>query len=214
MKKITYLPGSLPGYTPHLTGVALSILAALYPAISHGESYFNPAFLSADAASVADLSRFEKGNHQPPGIYRVDIWRNDEFVATQDIRFETSSTKTGEKSGGLMPCFDLAWIKRLGVNTTAFPALGQSQEETCINLPEAIPGAEIAFDFSSMRLNISLPQASMLNSARGYIPPEEWDEGIPAAPYQLQFYWQSRDEQRQLFFKPDERPELWPVAVA
>lgn len=130
---------------------------------------------------MADLSRFEKGNHQPPGIYRVDIWRNDEFVATRDIRFETSSTKTGEKSGGLMPCFDLAWIKRLGVNTTAFPALGQSREETCINLPEAIPGAEIAFDFSSMRLNISLPQASMLNSARGYIPPEEWDEGIPAA---------------------------------
>lgn len=34
-------------------------------------------------------------------------------------------------------------------------------------------GAEVAFDFASMRLNISLPQASMLNSARGYIPPEK-----------------------------------------
>ncbi len=54
---------------------------------------------------MADLSRFEKGNHQPEGVYRVDIWRNDEFVATQDIRFTTSAGKAGEKSGGLMPCF-------------------------------------------------------------------------------------------------------------
>lgn len=181
MKKTTYFPGLLPGFTPHLTGVALSTLAALYPSLSQGESYFNPAFLSSDAASVADLSRFEKGNHQPPGVYRVDIWRNDEFVATQDIRFETTTVKTGEKSGGLMPCFNLEWVKRLGINTAAFPALSQEKDNACINLPEAIPGTEIAFDFATLRLNVSLPQASMLNSARGYIPPEEWDEGIPAA---------------------------------
>lgn len=130
---------------------------------------------------MADLSRFEKGNHQPEGVYRVDIWRNDEFVATQDIRFTTSAGKSGEKSGGLMPCFGLDWVKRLGVNIAAFPALSKDANDTCINLPEAIPGSEIAFDFSTLRLNVSLPQASMLNSARGYIPPEEWDEGIPAA---------------------------------
>ncbi|ENQ6441861.1 fimbrial biogenesis usher protein [Citrobacter freundii] len=181
MNKTTYFPGLFPGVTPPLAGVALSTLAALFPSLSHGESYFNPAFLSADTATVADLSRFEKGNHQPEGVYRVDIWRNDEFVATQDIRFTTSAGKAGEKSGGLMPCFGLDWVKRLGVNIAAFPALNKDANDTCINLPEAIPGSEIAFDFSTLRLNVSLPQASMLNSARGYIPPEEWDEGIPAA---------------------------------
>ncbi|VEB62335.1 outer membrane usher protein [Salmonella enterica subsp. enterica] len=35
-----------------------------------------------------------------PGIYRVDIWRNDEFVATQDIRFEAGAVGAGDKSGG------------------------------------------------------------------------------------------------------------------
>lgn len=78
-----------------------------------------------------------------------------------------------------MPCFGLDWVKRLGVNIAAFPALSKDPNDTCINLPEAIPRSEIAFDFSTLRLNVSLPQASMLNSARGYIPPEEWDEGIP-----------------------------------
>lgn len=138
MNKTTYLPGLLPGFTPPLAGVALSTLAALFPLSGHGESYFNPAFLSADTASVADLSRFEKGNHQPEGVYRVDIWRNDEFIATQDVHFVTSKAKTGEKSGGLMPCFGLDWVKRMGVNTAAFPALNQDPNSTCINLPEAI----------------------------------------------------------------------------
>lgn len=31
-----------------------------------------------------------------------------------------------------------------------------------------------------MRLNITIPQIALLSSAHGYIPPEEWDEGIPA----------------------------------
>ena len=166
MNKTTYFPGLFPGVTPPLAGVALSTLAALFPSLSHGESYFNPAFLSADTATVADLSRFEKGNHQPEGVYRVDIWRNDEFVATQDIRFTTSAGKSGEKSGGLMPCFGLDWVKRLGVNIAAFPALSKDANDTCINLPEAIPGSEIAFDFSTLRLNVSLPQASLYSTGR------------------------------------------------
>ena len=45
----------------------------------------------------------------------------------------------------------------------------------------AIPGSETVFNFASQRLNVSLPQVALQNSARGYIPPEQWDEGIPAA---------------------------------
>lgn len=164
---------------PRLSGLALSMLAVLYPAVGYSESYFNPAFLSADAASVADLSRFEKG-HQPPGIYRADVWRNDEFIATQDIRFIATTAPGSEKSGGLTPCINKEWLRQLGVNVSAFPALDQYKSGECIMLSEAIPGAETAFDFAALRLNISLPQAAMINSARGYIAPAEWDEGITA----------------------------------
>jgi len=160
------------------------VMAALWPGISVAESYFNPAFLSEDAASVADLSRFEKGSHQAPGKYRVDIWRNDEFIATEDLQFvEAANAGAGEsvKSGGLTPCLDVAWLKRLGLNMLAYPGLRKYKAGECVPISEAIPGAETAFDFASLRLDISLPQASLLNSARGYIPPEQWDEGIPAA---------------------------------
>lgn len=166
-----------------LTAQAIVVLAGIWPQISVAESYFNPAFLSEDAASVADLTRFEKGSHQAPGEYRVDIWRNDEFIATEDLRFiEAADARPGEsvKSGGLTPCIGIGWLKRLGLNMLAYPGLQKSKPGECLSMAEAIPGSEVAFDFAKLRLNISLPQASLINSARGYIPPDQWDEGIPA----------------------------------
>lgn len=147
--------------------------------LSYAESYFNPAFLLENGTSVADLSRFERGNHQPAGVYRVDLWRNDEFIGSQDIVFESTTENTGDKSGGLMPVLTVL-LERIGLNSSAFPELAQQQNNKCINLLKAVPDATINFDFAAMRLNITIPQIALLSSAHGYIPPEEWDEGIPA----------------------------------
>lgn len=62
-------------YTWCLAGICYSSLAILPSFLSYAESYFNPAFLLENGTSVADLSRFERGNHQPAGVYRVDLWR-------------------------------------------------------------------------------------------------------------------------------------------
>ena len=79
-----------------------------------------------------------------------------------------------------MPCFNQALLERIGLNSSAFPELAQQQNNKCINLLKAVPDATINFDFAAMRLNITIPQIALLSSAHGYIPPEEWDEGIPA----------------------------------
>ncbi len=60
-------------YTWCLAGICYSSLAILPSFLSYAESYFNPAFLLENGTSVADLSRFERGNHQPAGVYRVDL---------------------------------------------------------------------------------------------------------------------------------------------
>lgn len=52
-------------YTWCLAGICYSSLAILPSFLSYAESYFNPAFLLENGTSVADLSRFERGNHQP-----------------------------------------------------------------------------------------------------------------------------------------------------
>ncbi len=79
-----------------------------------------------------------------------------------------------------MPCFNQVLLERIGLNSSAFPELAQQQNNKCINLLKAVPDATINFDFAAMRLNITIPQITLLSSAHGYIPPEEWDEGIPA----------------------------------
>ncbi|KNC91720.1 fimbrial biogenesis usher protein [Trabulsiella odontotermitis] len=163
-----------------LNVLTLALFSACWSSYSWAENYFNPAFLSDDAASVADLSRFEKGNQQPAGVYRVDIWRNDEFIGTQDLPF-VAAEKTNPAAGGLTPCVDPALVTRLGINRQAFPALAKAQHDACIPLTTRVPGAEINFDFAALKLAFSIPQAAMQNSARGYIAPEEWDDGIPAA---------------------------------
>lgn len=162
-----------------LSMLTLAVMAALWSPNGRGESYFNPAFLSEDTATVADLSRFEQGHQQAPGVYRVDIWRNDEFIGTQDLTF-VATEGAAPPAAGLAPCIQRDFLQRLGVNMTAFPALASEPKESCVALENLLPGSVVAFDFASLRLRLSLPQAAMSNSARGYIPPDEWDEGIPA----------------------------------
>lgn len=167
-----------------LTPLVAMVMAALWPRTSLAESYFNPRFLADDEAAVASLARFEKGSHQAPGNYRVDIWRNDEFIATEDVQFvEAPEGQQADlvTSGGLTPCLNSDWLRRLGLNMLAYPGLEKVKPGECISLAEAVPGATAAFNFARLRLNISLPQASLNNSARGYIPPDQWDDGIPAA---------------------------------
>lgn len=83
---------------------------------------FQPGILLENGTSVADLSRFERGDHQPAGVYRVDLWRNDEFIGSQDIVFESTTENTGDKSGGLMPCFNRYFLNELALIAVHFPS--------------------------------------------------------------------------------------------
>lgn len=146
------------------------------------EEYFNPSFLSNDAANVADLSRFAKGEGQPAGIYRVDIYLNDQYVGTQDMKFDalkSAPSHSGDDTG-LSPCLTRDWLDKQNVNIAIIPALNKLPAEQCSNLPAALEKAETRFDFDRQRLDISIPQAALKNNIRGYIPPEQWDEGINA----------------------------------
>lgn len=141
---------------------------------SASEPYFNPAFLknSGNSDAPLDLSLFEKGG-QAPGSYRVDIFVNKRHIDTQDINF------TLDDKGQLVPCLSIAQLKKYGVNTSAYPAL-TAKDSSCANLT-AIESFSTYFDFNKQQLQISIPQAALANDVRGYIPPEEWEEGINAA---------------------------------
>lgn len=124
---------------------------------------------------MADLSGFENGQEVPPGTYRVDIYLNDGFMTTRDVTFNR-----GEKGHGLSPCLTRSQLAGMGVNTAAVNGMSALAADACVPLTELITDATTRFDVGQQRLYLTVPQAFMGNRARGYIPPEMWDDGINA----------------------------------
>lgn len=144
---------------------------------AHARDYFNPELIELDNPGMkgADLSSFESGS-QLPGTYRVDVILGEQIVDTRDIKFDAVKDAAGDDV--LQPCLSVAQLKSWGVKTELFPDL--SANGACARL-SAIPQASAEFQFSAQRLVISIPQAALSPAARGYVPPEMWDEGITAA---------------------------------
>lgn len=149
----------------------------------HAGMYFDPAFLSENGSKVADLTRFSSGK-QTPGNYRVDIYVNDTFISSSDIEFRDSGNEAAAKSDdstGLYPCLSKKWLHRFGLDLAQFPQINSIETNQCIVLKKLVTDSTVNFDFDKLKLRITIPQAMLSNSAKGYIPPEEWDEGVDAA---------------------------------
>jgi outer membrane usher protein len=184
----TFYP-DFPVLHVRLSALTLAMISALSFS-AHSADWFNPAFLSKDSGAVADLSRFESGAGQAPGVYRVDIWINEEFATTSNMRFDpsdgkiqlaTATSDTPADDTGLQPCLTRKWLIRLGIDTSVLSVNDKKADENeCVDISHFYPGSMSRFDFSSQKLFLSFPQAALQNSARGYIPPEEWDEGVNA----------------------------------
>lgn len=153
----------------------IPLIIAIFPVQIIAGMRFNPAFLAGDSAAVADLSRFEKGMTYLPGRYQVEVWVNDTPLASKNVDF-----KANEKSE-LIPCFSLDDLVNLGVNKSALSAdIMQHASDQCVDLSLWFPEVQYTPELDAQRLKLSFPQAIMNNSARGYIAPEQWDNGIPA----------------------------------
>ena len=163
---------------------ALGVLPlALLPSVAIADNYFNPAFLSDDPSAVADLSRFEKKNSQAPGKYLVDLYLNDVQLSTEDVNFVASPSDKNK----IIPCLTSKRLADMGVNLKAAADLEKLPADACISLTDSFPGARADFNIKQLRLDISLPQAALKQSARGYIPPEQWDDGINALMFNYNF---------------------------
>ncbi|ENB7664467.1 TPA: fimbria/pilus outer membrane usher protein [Enterobacter cloacae] len=140
---------------------------------------FNTHALELDSPGqeVADLSAFAEVDGQLPGTYRVTVYVNGEQQGeAQDIAFVAGADK--KLTAQLTPAMLKAW----GVNTAAFPALAALPADKPLeDIGRYIPMASSELRFNKLQLNLSIPQAAMSATARGWVDPSEWDEGVPAA---------------------------------
>lgn len=159
----------------------LLIMVLLLGYLRHAEARetFNTHALELDSPgqAVVDLSAFSEADGQLPGTYRVTVYVNGEQQGeAQDIAFVAGADK--KLTAQLTPAMLKAW----GVNTAAFPALtALPADKPLEDIGRYIPMASGELRFSKLQLNLSIPQAAMSATARGWVDPSEWDEGVPAA---------------------------------
>lgn len=154
---------------------SIPLLVVMLPVSAVAGMRFNPAFLSGDTNAVADLSHFEKGMAYPPGRYQVEVWINETPFASRTIDFQA------DEKNGLVPCLSLDELLALGVNKSVLPAeASENTDNQCVDLRRWFPDVSYTPELDAQRLKLSFPQAILKHDARGYIPPEQWDNGITA----------------------------------
>ncbi len=182
---------SLPALILTVLAVQCSAAAATEVAMSAAAMapvQFDSEFLAAGGGRSVDLSRFEKGNAVLPGVYNVDIYVNEDHVTRVDVPFQMLE-------GQLEPqaCFDAAALKKIGVDLEQLSDTAREQllvQEQCLSIAQAVTDAHASFDFGVQRLSLSVPQASLVRRARGYVDPSVLDGGINAGMlgYNLNVY--------------------------
>lgn len=142
-----------------------------------GRDYFDPDLLTliGGQSATADLSAFETAGHIPPGTYLVTLSVNQTAHGQHSLAFKSDTR------GNIQPELTPAFLQEIGVNTRVLPAFAELPAATPIDdLASLIPESRIHFDFSQLRLELSIPQVAMQPNARGSVDPALWDEGVPA----------------------------------
>lgn len=145
--------------------------------------YFEPGLLQklSDGTTITDTSLLSQGA-QPPGTYRVHINVNGREASVTSIRFELNNEKQ------LIPCFTFQMYQKMGVDMSKVDTKAEDNEikQHCAPIEEQVPGVTSLFDFSTLKLDITIPQAILRDENTHGVPVEEWDDGIPALITQYQ----------------------------
>ncbi|NMV41362.1 fimbria/pilus outer membrane usher protein [Ralstonia insidiosa] len=147
------------------------------PAASSAPVEFNSDFLSPQAGSV-DVSRYERGNPVLPGSYRVELTLNGHALGRTDI---TVKPGTDPQRGRI--CMTRTLLDQIGLNWSIIDAAKLAAFEdpsACPVLEALVPSAYAELDTGELRLNLSLPQSTLLRTPRGYVNPALWDKGATA----------------------------------
>jgi outer membrane usher protein len=164
---------------------------------SGGYADFDRGLLSGAGQNTTDLSRFEHGNPVLPGSYNADIYLNNIWAGRSDVRFAAAAANTSAT-----PCVDHKLLDQMGLRPAKLSAetiARLSDPTACVSIDSLIAGASITFDMTTLRLDVSVPQAYLGQMPRDYVSPEYWDAGVPAAllNYNFNSYHSSSQGQSQ-----------------
>lgn len=161
---------------PINTIASVAGLCFLLPGTSlRAELYFNvnALNLSEEQKKHIDMNLLSRTTIHIPGEYEVKLRVNNIDAGVFTFNFV-------ERDNQLSPELTPAILREAGVRVSAITGMRNLGDDDIITHPgDYIAGAQVAFEFEQAVLNLSIPQAAMDNPIRGYIPPEQWDDGLP-----------------------------------
>lgn len=123
--------------------------------------------------SGIDLNQFDGTEKVLPGEYKLEVYGNNKKIDSWPVKFIAANNEQGVNA-----CITPEMIIRMDVDTHKLPENWKAT--SCLILPELISGATVTYVQDEEVLNVTIPQAMLLNTPDGYISPELWDTGEPA----------------------------------
>lgn len=175
----------VPRFTVYL-GITLGIFNVLFSYAENvpsdraentdDEYIFDSRFFRGDEANKKALLQLSKGDSVLPGTYGIDLYVNNNFVENTSIPF---IEVTGQKAE---PCFTAEQLIRANIlvkipNITATDTTAKQ----CEVLSYFVGQSAYRFDFSRLRLDLSIPNTSMKQVPRGYVPAADLSAGSSIA---------------------------------
>lgn len=136
---------------------------------------FDLQAFSSEVGANVDISRFNTRNLMSPGTHRMDIVVNGQRQGRRTLEFVA-----GEAANDARPCVDRSLLALLGVDPGQALNAPLAIELHCPTLEQWLPLATSSVDAGALEWTVSIPQANLKRSPRGYVDPAYWDDGIAA----------------------------------
>lgn len=163
-----------------MTKVALAVAIFCSPIVANatdGDFNLNALELDEGATLPQDLEAFVNSTDgMLPGIYKVDVYFNNHYMALSDLEFVALKGKQD-----LRPLISKRTLEDYGVKMGEIPATNKINEnETIADWENYIPNFIYKFDAKKQRLDLFAPQIYVERTQQGWVNPETWDDGVPA----------------------------------
>jgi outer membrane usher protein len=136
---------------------------------------FNTTFLDSAYTDGVDLKQFSRSNSMQTGEYLVDIWLNDDLLATQKLTFSKMA------NGKVVVCMSPELLARLNIRPSALHNTDKLFSGQCTSVEQVIPSAHLLWNSGQQKLTIAIPQEDMEKTPQGSVPPSLWQSGSLAA---------------------------------
>lgn len=157
-------------------------------------SSFDTSLLSGGANLQQQWASLSAGVQVLEDVYYVDIYLNNRWGGRFPVNFRQL-----QENQNARPCFTERLAQELNMPDAVLSELAGRNPDRCPQLEELVDGATIKFEFSSLKLDVTIPQALMGDRPRGEVPRDQWQSGAIAGFFDYRLnstYSEQKDNKR------------------